>query len=277
MNARQAHRWMAAALVDPELLARWRRQPESLRELGLSPGELDLDALWKFAGLSEKVRHSACRSHLPLTFRLMNRLGLEIDAFSEMAGRPAGQRPRGRLSMDERTEALADFLAGWLRPELDPHALVLDLLRHELAIARLRKLAADSSPGPAVTPAPGRRPAPLSARSVPAIQGELVLHTMSFDPRIVADRVRQDPAFDDLARGAVRLGYWWDGAAREPRLLDLDELGYGLLSLVDGAAAVGALAERLETEADLLLAPFSQLAELGLVRFEQAGLEEAGS
>lgn len=265
MNARQAHRWLAAGLADPALLARWRRNPESLREVGLSPGELDLDALWKFAGLSEKVKHNGCRTHLQLTFRLLNKLGIEIDAFAEYAASAAERRRRGRISVDERTEALAGFLDGWLDPELDAHALVLDLLRHELAIARLRELAATA--GEATAPA--RVPAPASASSVPAINGELLLHEMSFDPRIVAERVRHDPTFSDLRRGAVRLGYWWDGAAREPRLLDLDELGAGLLELVDGATSLEAMAARLGTQADRLVAPFADLAELGLVRFEE--------
>jgi hypothetical protein len=265
MNAREAHRWIAAALADPALLSRWRRDPEALREAGLGPGELDVEALWRFAGLSEKVKHNGCRTHLPLTFRLLNRLGLEIDAFSHLAGRATQATRKGRLSVDERTEGLASFLSEWLRPELDAHALVLDLLRHELAIARLRHLAALGE-----TPSPRPPPVPPSAGSVPAINGELILHEMRFDPRVIAERVRRDPTFSDLARGEVRLGYWWDGAAQEPRLLDLDEPSHGLLSLVDGVATIAALAERLGGEADLLVPPFAELAALGVVRFEEA-------
>ncbi len=265
MNARQAHRWVAAGLADPALLARWRRDPESLRETGLRPGELDLDALWMFAGLSEKVKHTGCRAHLQLTFRLLNKLGLEIDVFAEYAA-SAIERRRGRLSVDERTEALAHFLAGWLRPERDAHALVLDLLRHELAIARLRELAAA---GGRAAPAPVVRGRLPSRPSVPVIVGELLLHELSFDPRVIAERVRRDPTFSDLRRGVVRLGYWWDGVAREPRLLDLDELAAGLLAMVDGDTSIGTMAARLDCDFERLLAPFAELVVLGLVRFEE--------
>ena len=72
MNARRVHAVLAAGVQNPALIEAWRRDPELLRGLGLDPAKVDLDALWKFAGLTLKVRHNGIREDLPLTFRLLH-------------------------------------------------------------------------------------------------------------------------------------------------------------------------------------------------------------
>jgi len=68
MTASRVHAVIAAGLENPQLLERWQREPDLLRKCGVDPDKLDLNALWKFAGLTAKVRHAGqLRPRLPLT------------------------------------------------------------------------------------------------------------------------------------------------------------------------------------------------------------------
>jgi hypothetical protein len=106
MDASRIHSVIAAGLSDPALLAHWRQTPELLRRVGVDPAQLDLDALWKFAGLAEKIRCNPCRGDVPLTFRMLNKTGLEIEVFAGSAGRATELRRAGRNGAREKMRAL---------------------------------------------------------------------------------------------------------------------------------------------------------------------------
>jgi hypothetical protein len=102
---------MAAGLADPALLAAWRRDPTLLRRHGVEPNELDLDALWGFAGLAMKVRHNPLRTGLPFTFRLLEVAGLELQVFASYATFRAARGTLGK-SLQAKIEGLIEFLGG---------------------------------------------------------------------------------------------------------------------------------------------------------------------
>jgi hypothetical protein len=273
MEARRVHALMAAGLADPELLARWRREPGLLRDAGLDPGAIDLDGLWKFAGLSEKIRYNPCREHLPLAFRLLGKAGLEIEVFASYAGRAAELRKAGKASVEDKIQGLVEFVERWHDPSIDAHAQLWDLLRHEDTIARMRRrMAGGAATLPAGMPGATSNVSGTAAPdSVPVVAGVLELRQMSFDPRILTERLRrQSPELSDLTRGTLHLGYWWNGDALA--IIDLDELGFCVLSAVDGAATVAELAAALahagvRLPLAALLGVFDELAGAGLVRF----------
>lgn len=265
---------MAAGLANPELLARWRRDPAVLRAAGFAPGDVDLDGLWKFAGLSEKIRHNPCRDDLSLTFRLLSKLGLEIEVFASYAPRSAERRRAGKGSVADKIDGLVEFLDGWLDVDRHEHALLWDMIRHEATLARMRKrMARGEGESPAAGAVAAAPRGASKADGVPVIAGVLHLHQMTFDPRILAERLRQQsPQLSDLQRGTIRLGYWWQGGTAGLAIVELDELAAHLLSLVDGASSVAALAEKLaHTGTPIPLQPlrgaFDELAQVGLITF----------
>ncbi len=75
---------------------------------------------------------------MPLTFRLINKLRIEIELFASFASRAAELRRAGPPTVEERTDAFAECLEEWLDLRWDAHVLIWDLLRHELALAALR-------------------------------------------------------------------------------------------------------------------------------------------
>ena len=139
MNARQVHAVLAAGVENPALISAWRTEPTRLLRLGVEPGTLDLDALWKFAGLTIKVRHNGVRQQLPGTFRLMAVAGTGDRACSPTM-RPSACRPgngmRRRLRSGHAT--LCSSLRQWLNPSVqDPCRFWGTSLRHEQALLLL--------------------------------------------------------------------------------------------------------------------------------------------
>ena len=132
MTARQVHAVLAAGVDDPALLAGWEQDPERLRAHGIET--IDLDAIRKFAGLTAKVRHNLLRDDLPLTFRLLNVAGLEIEVFAAYAA----VRRKFAATTAERIRDLVAFLDGWVDRERREHVLLWDLIRHEAAIGAVR-------------------------------------------------------------------------------------------------------------------------------------------
>lgn len=265
MRARSVHAVLAAALDDPQLVARWRREPDMLRRCGVDPDELDLDALWKFAGLTAKVRHNGLRAHLPLTFRLLNVAGLEIEVFASYASFRAAEGGRYAATTEARAHDLSAFLEGWLDFDRREHALLWDLLRHEMALARLSKLAVTAAASPA-----GKAPAPRAA-SVPRVGGHVILHEMRCDPRVVGALLSErSPRLEEAPPGAFHFCYWRRGAAAEIHILQLDELGFYLLSLADGARSAADLS-RLTGGGDRpargFLKALGELAAVGVLTF----------
>jgi hypothetical protein len=276
MKAGRVHAVIAAGLENPALLARWRREPELLRDCGVEPRELDLDALWKFAGLSAKVRHNGLRADLPLSFRLMNVAGLEIEVFAAYATSRADEGRRYAETTVERAQDLLAFLEHWLDFERREHALLWDLLRYELALARLGRM-------PAPTRASGEAAADVAragtsmarAASVPRVCGHVVLHEMRSDPRQVGAMLHEkSPRLGEAALGSFHFCYWRRDAAAEIHILRLDELGFYLLSLADGARTVAEMSLALgggRRHARWLTKALGELAAVGVLAFEPSG------
>jgi hypothetical protein len=267
MIASQVHAVIAAGLENPALLARWRQEPNLLRQCGVDPEGVDLDALWKFAGLTTKVRHNGLRGDLPLTFRLLNVAGLEIEVFASYASFQAYEGRQYASTAEERSRDLSLFLKEWLDFGKREHALLWDLIRHEMTLARLRKTChniaeatIDEAPAP-------RRP---RSNSIPRVGGEIVLHEMRSDPRVVEKVLRQKrPRLGQLALATFYSCYWLR-SAEELFTLELDELGFYLLSLIDGEKSLADLACMItgsRRSSRLLLNAFAELATTGVVVF----------
>jgi len=245
MIASRVHAIVAAGLENPELIARWKQEPESLRAYGVDPAEFDLDAIWKFAGLSAKVKHNGLRFDLPLTFRFLSVNGLEIEVFGAYAAHKARAGTRYAPIIEGRIVELVDFLRDWLDFDKREHALLWDLIRHETALAQLRK----------------RTPS-LKRSHLPHIVGDVILHEMTCDPRIVGKLLREKSFEPDVVeRDLVHLCYWNPGDPEEIFILELDELGYHLLSLVDGKRSMADF-KRISKK---LIDALKELASVGVI------------
>lgn len=267
MNASRVHAIIAAGLKNPRLLARWRQEPDLLRSCGVDPDEFDLSALWKFAGLTGKVRHNGLRADLPLTFRLLNVAGLEIEVFASYASFRAPEDGRFADTIEERTQDLLEFLENWLDFDRRDHALLWDLIRYELALMRLSRLApeaiqASQSP-PQFLPRAG---------SVPRVCGHVVLHEMRSDPRIAGAMLQEkSPRLDEVPLGAYHFCYWRRDAAPEIHVIALDELGFYLLRLADGkrsAADLSRLMGGSRKPPKGFLKAMGELAAVGILAFD---------
>lgn len=235
----RVHAVIAAGLANPALIARWREQPERLAALGVDPGAFDLQALEKFAGLALKIRHNGLRGDLPWTFRLLEVAGLEIEVFVAYASSRASTGALLGDTDEARTCNLLAFLEGWLDPTRRDHALLWDLIRHESTIARLARVT--MSAVPAVN-----RSAKPQATGVPRRRDELVLHEMRSDPRAVVMLLREkSPPLGDAVLGTFHFAYARTSVAAEIDILQLDEAGFYLLSLVDGRRTLAEISEQL--------------------------------
>jgi hypothetical protein len=267
MSARQIHTILAAGVDNPALIARWRAEPELLRGHGVEPSQVDLDALWRFAGLTVKVRHHALREELPASFRLMNLAGLEIELFASYASERAAQGAKLAPTTEGRALDLLGFLEGWLDRDNTAHALLWDLIRHERALGRLARTA------PAVGSSPdlrrGEPPTPPAVDVVPRIRGEIVQHEMTSDPQAVA-RALDDRTLDLAAipRTESRACYWRTDAGPEVAILQLGELAFGALALVDGKRTAAEIYRALgggRRPPSSFLAILGELQTIGLV------------
>lgn len=268
MTAARLHAVVSAGIANPALIARWRSDPELLRGHGIEPSTLDLDALWKFAGLTVKVRHHALRDELPASFRLMSVAGLEIELFTAYAIDIATRRARFAPTTEGRTLDLLVFLEGWIDRDTWSHILLWDLIRHERAIGRLARTApaVGSSPDlwragdPMLTPA---------ADLVPRIRGEIVLHKMTSDPRVTALALQADaPDLSVVSRRPARRCYWRTDAGPEVTTLSLNRLGFAALGLVDGTRTTAELQRALgggRRPSAALLRVLGELQTVGVV------------
>jgi hypothetical protein len=239
MTASRVHAVIAAGLENPALLSLWQREPERLRDCGVDPDKLDLNALWKIAGLTAKVRHNGLRADLPLTFRLLNVAGLEIEVFASYASFQASNSRRYADTADARAQDLLCFLQGWLDFDRREHVLLWDLIRHELALKQLSRLGEGASAVPAKTPAQHfvRR-----TTAVPRVCGDVVLHEMRSDSQLVGRILeRKSPRLNDIPLGMFYVCYWRNSRTAEICILQLDELGFYLLSLADGMRSISDL------------------------------------
>lgn len=252
MLANRVHALIAAGLENPDLVARWKQEPELLRTYGVDPAAFDLDAIYKFAGLSAKVRHNGLRFDLPLTFRFLSLNGLEIEIFGAYAAHKARAGMHYAPTTEGRIVELVDFLRDWLDFDKPEHSLLWDLIRHETALAQLRK-----------------RTPPAKRVRVPHIVGDIILHEMTCDPRVLGNLLRQksfDP--DRVRRDVVHLCYWNPGDPNEICILELDELSYHLLSLVDGKRSMADFNSSLGGKSRIskkLMDAFKELASVGVI------------
>jgi hypothetical protein len=273
MTARQVHAVLAAGVQNPQLIARWQEDPGLLTAYGIEPEALDLTALWKFAGLTVKVRHNGLRQRLPMTFRLMSAAGLEIELFASYAGFCASKSRPFAETTEGRTADLIAFLEHWLNLDDPHHELLWDLIRHEEALARLRKAPLPSA-SRAVSSAGGahRSLRTPSSTSVPHVCGEIILREMNCDPRAVERALRQSvPRLDRIRRERRYYCYWRPENAVEIHVLDLDEFGYYALSFVDGVRSTAGLSHQLggsRRPSPGFLRSLCQLAAVGVVAFE---------
>ena len=232
MIGSRVHAVIAAGLENPQLLTLWRREPDQLRKCGVDPVEFDLDALWKFAGLTAKVRHNGLRPDLPQTFRLLNVAGLEIEVFASYASsRAAAGAPYANTS-EARAQDLCSFLEHWLDFDKHEHALLWDMLRHELALMQLSKRTAMVPVSSSLRSTAKNK---SRATSVPRGCGEIILHEMRSDPRVVEARLQEkSPRLGQVSLGTFHFCYWRRNATAELHILQLNELGFYLLMFADG-------------------------------------------
>jgi len=260
VNARRVHAVLAAGVQNPALIAAWRRDPELLRAHDVDPAEVDLDALWKFAGLAVKVRHNGIREDLPLTFRLLHVTELAIDVFASYAARCATEGRRLSSGAEARARDFVEFLEQWLDLERPLHALLWDMVRHERALAQLARAA------PAHLPRPSPR-ARAAGSAVPRLRDTLIVHAMRSDPRAVATLLRERaPCLDREPLEPCCVCYWRDGA--EVVIVRLDASVHYLLSLVDGERTAAEIHRALfggERPTPSFLQILRELASLGLL------------
>jgi hypothetical protein len=235
MTARQVHALLAAGLENPGLISSWQQEPGRLRRYGVEPESLDLSLLWKFAGLMAKVRHNGLRDTLPMTFRLLNVAGLEIEVFAAYASLCAEEGRRFAATTTERMRDLMAFLDQWLDRKNLVHVVLWDLIRHENAIAQLTEQPVTGAETVRAGVSPRRE---LKGRSVPHVYGHLHLCEMQCDPRAVVATLRESkPDLDRIGLGSRCVGYWRPDGVSHIRILELDELGYYTLNLIDGVNA----------------------------------------
>ena len=266
MTARQVHAVLAAGVHNPELIARWRETPSLLAKQGVDPEAFDLEGLWKFSGLTIKVRHNGTRPDLPMTYRLMSFLGIEIELFASYATWCAENKKTYAKTAHERERDLIAYMEGWLDFEDAEHCLLWDLIRHEHAIASLKEL----EPG---ARNPARAGTVPEAASVPSVCGEIILHEMRFDPREIVEALKPSrPDFSVLEAAVRQFCYWLPEQAESIQVIGLDAFGYYLLSFVDGARSLADLGEQLGCGRELdggFLQLVAQLCGLGILGVEK--------
>jgi hypothetical protein len=269
MIANRVHAVIAAGLENPQLLKHWQREPELLRRHGVDPDALDLTLLWKFVGLTTKIRHNGLRADFPLTFRLLNVAGLEVEVFASYASFRASEGGPYANTTEARAQDLLAFLEHWLDFDKREHLLLWDLMRFELALTRLSKMA---------TAARGLQTARSLAQpiqrvtNVPQVCGDIILHEMQSDPRVVGAALHEkSPQLDEVPLGAFLFCYWRRDAATEIHILQLDILGFYLLSFTDGSRSIADLSRLIagsRRPAKGFLQALGELIAIGILRFD---------
>lgn len=259
------HSVIAAGLQSPALLELWQREPERLRSCGVNPEEFDLEKLRKFAGLSAKIRHNGLRVDLPLTFRFLSVSGMEIELFAAYASQRASLSEPYADTVEARARQLLTFLADWLDLQQREHAILWDLFRYELALTHLSRMTCEIS---ALS-----RAQPGSHHSTfPRIHGNTVLHGMRCDPQQVAEILRtSSPRLDQVTLDTFYFCFWREGGASQVQILQLDELGFCLLTLADGTHSISDISRMVgggSRPSKGLLRGLGELARLGVLSLE---------
>jgi hypothetical protein len=261
---------LAAGVENPTLIAQWRREPHRLAQLGVDPASFDLPALWKFAGLTIKVRHNGVRQQLPCTFRLMAIAGLEIGLFADYAAHRRTLAQPYAPGTAQRMDDLVQFITSWITPSDPAHAFLGDIARHEHALVCL------GAPAPGLRDGVERDVTAVALRpsAVPRIRGRIALHEMHCDPLRLAATLRQTaPSLRDVPLESRYYGYWRGDSQSDISVLELDALGFYAVSLADGRRSVADLSQALvgrRRPARRFMESLSQLEGLGLLAFAPA-------
>jgi hypothetical protein len=170
-----------------------------------------------------------------------------------------------------RTQDLVVFLEQWLDFDRIEHALLWDVIRHELALVRLSSLAAAV---PALPAAESLVLRTSSAISMPRVCGDIILHEMRCDPRFVGATLREkSPRLDEVPLGRFHFGYWRKIGAAEIHILQLDQLGFYLLSFADGKHSLADLSRMIggkKQAARGMLKAVNEFAAVGILEFDTA-------
>jgi len=270
VNARRIHALLAAGVENPTLIAQWRIEPHRLAQLGVDPASFDLPALWKFAGLTIKVRHNGVRQQLPCTFRLMAIAGLEIGLFADYAAYRRTLERSYASATAQRTHDLVQYITTWVKASEPAHALLCDIARHEHTLVCLSTSAPDVRHGVEGD----EKPVALRPSACPHIRGRLALHEMHCDPLWLAATLRQPaPSLRDVPLQLRYYCYWRAEQQSDISVVEMDALGFYLLSLADGRRSVADLSHALggrRRPARQFMETLSQLEGLGLLAFAPA-------
>lgn len=267
MSLARVHAVMAAGVDQPQLLERWMTDAAQLRALGVEPEGFDLSALAKFAGLGVKVRHNPLRPMFPLSFRLMSVAAIEIDMFSAYALHRSREGRGFAADMAQRACDLVAFVGEWHDPAQRAHLLLWDAMRYELAVAQLRAPQSETIATPNI-----RSP------RAPCIRGEIALHDLQSDPRVLADVLHvSTPRLEDVPLQPQTFCFWRasegsgsDDDTGDTAVIAIDALGQHLLSRIDGKRSAAALARELGGGRDAERAVaigLDSLAAIGIVAF----------
>src|SRR6185436_17110068 len=104
---------------------------------------------------------------------------------------------------EKRAQELLAFLEHWLDFDKREHALLWDLIRYELALLTL------SMTVPSTRIQSDNQLRDVRATSVPSACGEIVLHEMSCDPRVVGAMLQEkSPRLDQFPASACYFCFW---------------------------------------------------------------------
>ena len=239
--ARHVHAVLAAAVDDPALLDRLRRQAD--RRVGRGPtADYDLERLRLFAGLTVKVRQNDVRLRLPRTFKLLDRLKLSMPLFAAYGGHAAALRRKGKPTPTQKVESMSRFIESWLDPKDSEHALVRDMLRHERALLAASGVTA-AAPGRTPRRAPAAVPR-VTSGSVPRRARDLILHETTCDLTALERMLHaRDATLSALPRGRFHYVYCRDANGVGAR--ELDDLGHVMILLANGRRSVARIADLL--------------------------------
>jgi hypothetical protein len=269
-SARQVHAAIAAAIADPAMLASWRESSTARAAAPIALDDRNLDRLWRFSGLATKVRHNDVRLSLPLTFGLLDRLGLSIELFAAYAPHAAALRQAGRNARAQKIAAIASFLYRWLHRRNPAHARVWDMLRHERSIFEAQSGAPSN--------VPSHRSRVFDANAVPMRAPGVPRRRLRCDPIALAQMLRS-PSFDlaQVPVGDFHFAYRWDARRRCVDVVRLDETAVIVLDLVDGSSSIASIARLLwragvPIDRSKLLSAIRPLAAARLLEFRRAAL-----
>jgi len=270
IDPRLVHAVLAGGVTHPHLIEQWK-SPDGLTYPMLETvvRGLDLDALRKFAGLNAKVRHSAVRTRLPFSFRLMSITGLEIDVFSAYACECSRAARPFAASVEQRAKDLIEFLRGWLDHRRSTHLMLWDLIRHEQAISTLSS--------PTDLRAEPESSARIGASTLVTLVGAVELVSTKYDPlQLIAALQEREPNIRPLRRSELLRCYWCRSDEGEIAMLSVDAATFHIVSELRGTVRVSDVAWRVcggRRPGKSLLAAISQLHRLGLVHLRSEPIQ----